>query len=108
MSEKSQGEVIADGGRNAALASLAGSMRRRGMTPEAIEAALLKDDDALRVLTKNSRETCAEPRISIIGHITNTELQRLLSESDAANGFANRFLWVLCAEPVPADPAPDR
>jgi hypothetical protein len=52
------------------------------------------DGDALRVLTKNSRETCAEPHISIIGHITNTELQKLLSESDAANGFANRFLWV--------------
>ena len=52
------------------------------------------DGDALRVLTKNSRETCAEPHISIIGHITNTELQRLLTESDAANGFANRFLWV--------------
>lgn len=52
------------------------------------------DGDALRVLTKNSRETCAEPHISIIGHITNTELQRLLSESDLANGFANRFLWV--------------
>jgi DNA replicative helicase MCM subunit Mcm2 (Cdc46/Mcm family) len=52
------------------------------------------DGDALRALTKNSRETCAEPHISIIGHITNTELQRLLSESDAANGFANRFLWV--------------
>jgi|CZKF01.1.fsa_nt_gi hypothetical protein len=52
------------------------------------------DGDALRVLTKNARETCAEPHISIIGHITNTELQKLLSESDAANGFANRFLWV--------------
>jgi Bifunctional DNA primase/polymerase, N-terminal/Primase C terminal 1 (PriCT-1) len=52
------------------------------------------DGEALRVLTKNSRETCAQPHISIIGHITNTELQRLLSESDAANGFANRFLWV--------------
>ncbi len=52
------------------------------------------DGDALRVLTKNSRETCSEPHISIVGHITNTELQRLLSESDAANGFANRFLWV--------------
>ncbi len=52
------------------------------------------DGDALRVLTKNARETCGEPHISIIGHITNTELQRLLTESDAANGFANRFLWV--------------
>jgi hypothetical protein len=52
------------------------------------------DGDALRVLTKSARQTCAEPHISIIGHITNPELQRLLTESDAANGFANRFLWV--------------
>jgi hypothetical protein len=52
------------------------------------------DGDSLRIMTKNARETCAEPHISIIGHITNTELQRLLTESDAANGFANRFLWV--------------
>jgi KaiC/GvpD/RAD55 family RecA-like ATPase len=43
---RGQGETIAEGGRNAALASLAGSMRRRGMTPEAIEAALLKDNEA--------------------------------------------------------------
>ena len=41
-----QGEVIADGGRNDALASLAGTMRRRGMTPEAIEAALMKENAA--------------------------------------------------------------
>jgi hypothetical protein len=52
------------------------------------------DGDALRIMTKNAKETCAEPHISIIGHITNTELQRLLTDSDAANGFANRFLWV--------------
>jgi putative DNA primase/helicase len=41
-----QGEVIATGGRNAALTSLAGTMRRRGMTPEAIEAALMKENGA--------------------------------------------------------------
>jgi hypothetical protein len=52
------------------------------------------DGDALRVLTKNAKEVCSEPHIAIIGHITNTELQRLLTDSDAANGFANRFLWV--------------
>jgi DNA replicative helicase MCM subunit Mcm2 (Cdc46/Mcm family) len=32
--------------------------------------------------------------ISLIGHITSTELNRLLSANDAANGFANRILWV--------------
>lgn len=52
------------------------------------------DGNPLRVLAKGARATCAEPHVSIIGHITSTELQRLLSESDAANGFANRFLWV--------------
>ena len=32
--------------------------------------------------------------ISIAGHITKEELTRLLTANDAANGFANRFLWV--------------
>ena len=32
----------------------------------------------------------------IVGHITVTELRRLLTETQSANGFANRFLWV-CA-----------
>lgn len=32
--------------------------------------------------------------ISIAGHITKAELSRLLTANDAANGFANRFLWV--------------
>ncbi|MHB1865844.1 MAG: bifunctional DNA primase/polymerase [Candidatus Saccharimonadales bacterium] len=69
------------------------SAARDGNTLSAV-IRLAWDGGALRVLTKNSRETCAEPHISIIGHITNVELQRLLSESDEANGFANRFLWV--------------
>jgi KaiC/GvpD/RAD55 family RecA-like ATPase len=43
---RAQGETITEGGRNHALASLAGTMRRRAMTPEAIEAALLKENDA--------------------------------------------------------------
>ncbi len=52
------------------------------------------DGIALRVLAKSARASCAEPHISIIGHITSMELQKLLSQSDAANGFANRFIWV--------------
>src|SRR5439155_2359442 len=38
--------MILEGGRNAALTSLGGSMRRRGMTPQAIEAALLTENAA--------------------------------------------------------------
>ena len=40
------GEVIAEGRRDATLASLAGSMRRRGMTAEAIGAALRAENAA--------------------------------------------------------------
>jgi len=32
--------------------------------------------------------------ISVIAHITQYELNKLLDAKDAANGFANRFLWV--------------
>src|SRR5579862_1508260 len=38
------GEPIDNGSRNTRLTSLAGTMRRKGMTPEAIEAALLEDN----------------------------------------------------------------
>jgi len=36
---------IVEGERNAALASMAGSMRRRGMSPKAIEAALVEENE---------------------------------------------------------------
>jgi len=47
-SERSPGSTsrISEGQRNSTLASLAGSMRRRGMTQEAIEAALLAENTA--------------------------------------------------------------
>src|SRR5262249_4310160 len=32
--------------------------------------------------------------VSIVAHITADELSGLLSQTDAVNGFANRFLWV--------------
>jgi hypothetical protein len=38
-----------------------------------------------------------DSHVSIVGHVTATELVRLLSDSDAHNGFANRFLW-LCVK----------
>ena len=69
---------------------------RDGSTLSAV-IRLAWDGVPLRVLAKSAKATCAEPHISIIGHITMTELQRLLTASDAANGFANRFLWVLSA-----------
>ena len=54
------------------------------------------DGHMLRVATKNSPNRCAEPHVSIIGHITDEALRARLSRTDTANGFANRFLWI-CA-----------
>jgi hypothetical protein len=52
------------------------------------------DSGRLRSMTKNSPARATGAHISIIGHVTRQELVRLLTESDAANGFANRFLWL--------------
>ena len=53
------------------------------------------DDGALQTLTKNSPMKATEAHVSIIGHITKAELLRHLTETEAANGFANRFVWLL-------------
>jgi hypothetical protein len=53
------------------------------------------DGVKLATLTRNSPLKATDAHISIIGHITRAELLRLLSETDAHNGFANRFLWLL-------------
>ncbi len=55
------------------------------------------DNGNLRVLTKKQSARATDAHVSIIGHITRDELRRLLNSTEAANGFANRFLWV-CAK----------
>ena len=52
------------------------------------------DSGDLRTLTKNTPAKATGAHISIIGHITQDELLRGLNSTEAANGFANRFLWV--------------
>ena len=52
------------------------------------------DDKPLRNLNKNSPAQATGAHISVIGHITQDELKRHLNETEAANGFANRFLFV--------------
>lgn len=52
------------------------------------------DGGTLTTLIKHSRDISTNPHISIIGHITPTELTDNISKSDLSNGFANRFLWV--------------
>lgn len=44
--------------------------------------------------TRNSPLRATDAHISLIAHITRTELDRFLSDTAVANGFANRFLWL--------------
>jgi hypothetical protein len=53
------------------------------------------DGGRLRTLTKNNPTKATDAHISMIGHVTRTELLRYLTETEAGNGFANRFLWLL-------------
>jgi hypothetical protein len=52
------------------------------------------DRGNLRSLTKNSPGQATGALISIVGHVTEAELRRELTQTEAANGFANRFLFV--------------
>jgi hypothetical protein len=53
------------------------------------------DDDTLQVMTRNNPMKAAGAHVSLVGHITKAELLRHLSETEAANGFANRFIWLM-------------
>jgi hypothetical protein len=46
-------------------------------------------------MTKNSPTKATGAYISSIGHVTKAELLRHLSDTEAANGFAKRFLWLM-------------
>jgi hypothetical protein len=53
------------------------------------------DGETLRTLVKHSPHRATDPHISIAGHITLAELTRYLTETEMANGLANRFQWFL-------------
>ena len=53
------------------------------------------DSAELCNLTKNNPLIASNTHISIIGHITQEELVKQLTETEMANGFGNRFLWFL-------------
>jgi hypothetical protein len=52
------------------------------------------DGVQLRTMTrKNNALRSNDSHVSMIGHITRDELRSALTETDKANGFANRILW---------------
>lgn len=52
------------------------------------------DTGNLATLTKHDPITATGAHISIIGHVTVDELRAELTQTDTANGFANRFLFL--------------
>jgi hypothetical protein len=52
------------------------------------------DSGRLATLTKNDPITATGAHVCIIAHITENELRAELTATEAANGFANRFLFV--------------
>lgn len=67
-------------------------MSRDGSTLSSIIRELW-DMGNVRSLTKNSPAKTTEAHVSIVGHITKDELLRHLDDTEAGNGFGNRFLW---------------
>jgi len=67
-------------------------LKREGNTLSAVMRSAW-DTGTLNTLTKNSPAKATGAHISIIGHITRQELLRYLDNTEAGNGFGNRFLW---------------
>lgn len=53
----------------------------------------LKKGEKWSSLVKHNKDTATGAHISLIGHITKTELKTKMNSVELANGFANRFMW---------------
>ena len=76
------------------LARMYAAMSREGSTLSQVIRALY-DSGTVGTMTKNPYLTSGA-HVSILGHITVEELRQKMSDTDAASGFANRFIFV-CA-----------
>jgi hypothetical protein len=54
------------------------------------------DSGTLRTLNRKDPLKASGAHVSIVAHVTEADVQKHLTATDSANGFANRFLWV-CA-----------
>jgi len=53
------------------------------------------DGNDLRIMTRNNPVSATGGHVSLVVHVTEEDLRAYLDQTDAANGFANRFLWTL-------------
>jgi hypothetical protein len=70
-------------------------MERPGNTLSSTIRKAWDGDDTLSTMSKNSPLKATAAHISIVGHITEDELRARITRTDAANGFANRYLFML-------------
>jgi len=89
------------------FASVLRVMSREGNTLSAVMRQAW-DTGTLNTLVKHSPTKATGAHVSMIGHVTATELRRYLDRTEAGNGFANRILWVCVRRskllPFGADP----
>jgi hypothetical protein len=76
------------------FASVLNAMQREGNKLSALIRQAWETGD-LQSLTKNSPAVATGACISIVGHTTKSDLLKYLDSTEMANGFANRFLWVM-------------
>jgi hypothetical protein len=74
------------------FAGLMAVMQREGSTLSAVLRDAF-DRGSLGIVTKHNQTRATDALISIIGHITETELVKHMHETEMASGFANRFLF---------------
>jgi hypothetical protein len=76
------------------FASVLNVMQREGNKLSTLIREAWETGD-LQSLTKNTPAAALGAHISIIGHTTKDDLLKYLDSTEMANGFANRFLWVM-------------
>jgi hypothetical protein len=72
-------------------------LARQGRDASVLSATLreLWDEGNARVMNrKHNALSATDAHVSLVGHITPEELMQRLSDTDLANGYANRFLFV--------------
>lgn len=91
------------------FAGVLGRARREGNTLSATVRDAY-DNNALQTITSKNPLRADEHHITIVGSITPKELMDKLTDTDVANGFANRFLTVFChaSKMLPRDAHQDK
>lgn len=114
LRDASQSRPIKRPGNRAASGEDAGTTEKRLFVIESEFGKLLKvcgrdknttsdelrqawDGKTLQTLSKNEPLKATNAHVSLVGHVTIDDLKAHLTSTDAANGFANRFLFV-CAQ----------